>query len=365
MKKRVKRVGLKPWCCVRLLAKKVRDFQWLLGAPAWHKLELGMPLRQGSYQTVPLLSIQPEDALPFSVFVYFKGHYLAFRKPGDAFGVSHYNRFIYKRIIKLYIAGSDFPLYKKYLEDREAKDALEFHSKDPVEIRSRRVARNLNLAASKVFTNELTSLAEDVAEVLDSVRGAVDFVIEQPYVRAFEETLNESDTVMNHAVRTSMMATYLCYKLGFVNPKVLQHVAAAGLLHDIGKSHISLEEDLNLGDNAEQEQERMMQHPQKAYDLLKKLPLVPEEVLQIILEHHEFYDGSGYPRGLARRKINGLSRVFSIANTFENIASSMQGSQEERYRMAAEVMQEQMAYKFDKSFLSRALRILVGGAAGK
>ena len=43
----------------------------------------------------------------------------------------------------------------------------------------------------------------------------------------------------------------------------------------------------------------------------------------------------------------------------------MQGSQEERYRMAAEVMQEQMAYKFDKSFLSRALRILVGGAAGK
>ncbi len=61
----------------------------------------------------------------------------------------------------------------------------------------------------------------------------------------------------------------------------------------------------------------MKMHPNFGYDMMSKSGLFPEAVLNIILHHHEFIDGSGYPDGLKDKKIPLPTQIVSLANDFD------------------------------------------------
>ena len=95
----------------------------------------------------------------------------------------------------------------------------------------------------------------------------------------------------------------------------------AALLHDIGKIGIS---DFILGKQCslnEEERRVIQNHPQKGYEILKPLKQF-EPILPAILHHHEHYDGSGYPAGLAGEEIPLLARIISVADTYDAILAT-------------------------------------------
>ena len=79
-------------------------------------------------------------------------------------------------------------------------------------------------------------------------------------------------------------------------------LAMAGYLHDLGKAMMPMEVLNKPSGLDEHEWEEARKHPVHAYELLRDTPGVPEKVVRAIYEHHERNDGSGYPRGLVRRK---------------------------------------------------------------
>ncbi len=118
-----------------------------------------------------------------------------------------------------------------------------------------------------------------------------------------------------HCLLTTGVAAAFARSLGFA--AVDQHrVALAGLLHDLGKARIAIEilekpAPLDAG-----EEELMRQHPQLGFEILRGVESADPRMVEVVIQHHERLDGSGYPYGLRGPAISDLSRVVTVADVF-------------------------------------------------
>ncbi|NLZ83253.1 MAG: HD-GYP domain-containing protein [Clostridiales bacterium] len=102
----------------------------------------------------------------------------------------------------------------------------------------------------------------------------------------------------------------------------LVNLVTTGLLHDIGKAKIK-DSLLNKPDALTFEEiEKIRSHPVIGYKILESVNIFNSEVLQGVLFHHERMDGSGYPLGINEGKINIISRIIAIADTFDAITAT-------------------------------------------
>ncbi len=312
------------------------------------------------FTAVSLFTIPPDEPLPFAISVYYRGQVVLYRKSGQAFDVGRYNRFIYKRISKLYIADADLNAYKDFVRQRQTIDEQRFNDpKLSVEQKvTNKTIRSLDLTTKELFAGSDEDMGANVAKVVGVAKDTVQRICERPYLRIFD-AIPTSSSVISHSMRVSLMATYLGYQLGFVNPLALENLAAAGMLHDIGKTRLSMSgsDDIELTEEQEKEIERT--HSLLSVEALKKFPLVPEEVVHIITEHHERRDGTGFPSQMRGRQMHGLTKVFVIANTFDNLVTEFPGDRETKCRLAAEKMEKEMRSWFEPMLLPKAMKLLV------
>ena len=152
-------------------------------------------------------------------------------------------------------------------------------------------------------TEELQGLLRDVITTLTATLDARD-----PY------TKNHSDRVSRYAY---LLATYLGW------PALeAENVLRAGLLHDVGKIGVP-ESILNKPGPLTAEEYAIMQtHARASYEILQGIPYYLKlGIVEVVLEHHERWDGKGYPLGLAGEKILPGARVLAIADAFDAMTS--------------------------------------------
>ncbi|HEN21167.1 MAG TPA: HD domain-containing protein, partial [Desulfobacteraceae bacterium] len=94
----------------------------------------------------------------------------------------------------------------------------------------------------------------------------------------------------------------------------------AGNIHDIGKMSVPAEILVKPGRLSEIEMELMKAHPRTGYDILKVVDL-PATTAEIVLQHHERLDGSGYPQGLKGEEILLEAQIMAVADVVEAMAS--------------------------------------------
>ncbi|WP_304241789.1 HD-GYP domain-containing protein [Gracilinema caldarium] len=118
------------------------------------------------------------------------------------------------------------------------------------------------------------------------------------------------------SVNTAILSTLIAMELRMPNHKILQ-VTTGALLHDIGMLKLPKDIVEKKGGLSETELSRIQAHPLYAYKMICKELLYPEEVGVIALQHHERWDGEGYPRRLAGEAIDLGARIVSVADAFE------------------------------------------------
>jgi len=130
------------------------------------------------------------------------------------------------------------------------------------------------------------------------------------------------DTVRTHHSRTyqhCLLVTGLAVAFGQkigASRADKQRLSFAGMLHDIGKARIPLailEKPSRLDEG---ELLTMRKHPQFGFDALGTVPGLPTDMLDMVVHHHEYLDGSGYPHGLHASEISDLVRMITIADVF-------------------------------------------------
>jgi len=121
-------------------------------------------------------------------------------------------------------------------------------------------------------------------------------------------------------VNTAILSALIAMELKMPNHKVLQVVTGA-LLHDVGMLRMPKEIVEKKGGLSDAELQRIQAHTLYTYKIVNKELLYPEEVGLIALQHHERWDGEGYPRRLSGTTIDIGARIVSVADAFEAMVS--------------------------------------------
>jgi len=144
-------------------------------------------------------------------------------------------------------------------------------------------------------------------------------------------------------VNSAILSALIALEMKMPNHKILQVVTGA-LLHDVGMLRMPKEIVEKRGGLSESELQRIQSHTLYAYKIVNKELLYPEEVGLIVLQHHERWDGEGYPRRLSGTAIDIGARIVSVADAFEAMVSK------KPYRNSM------MGYQAMKNLLSDNLR---------
>jgi putative two-component system response regulator len=118
-----------------------------------------------------------------------------------------------------------------------------------------------------------------------------------------------------HQQRVAQLACAIAEKMGLA-PKTIEGIRIAGILHDVGKIRIPVSILSRSGRLLDAELEMLKIHPQVSFDILKNIPF-PWPVAQIVLQHHERLDGSGYPQGLNAEEILLEAKILAVADVTE------------------------------------------------
>jgi putative nucleotidyltransferase with HDIG domain len=138
-------------------------------------------------------------------------------------------------------------------------------------------------------------------------------------------------------------------------PKQLKSLTMGAWLHDIGKLAIPDAILLKPGPLTQEERRIMQDHVEIGFNLIERIPFLAEAA-EIVLTHHERWDGSGYPRGLRGDEIPLNSRIFAVADTVDAMTSdrpyrsalSFQDARNEIERKAGILYDSQVAHIFLK-----------------
>jgi putative nucleotidyltransferase with HDIG domain len=122
-----------------------------------------------------------------------------------------------------------------------------------------------------------------------------------------------------HQIKAANLACAIAKDLDLPGES-LEALRIAGTLHDIGKMHIPAQILNKPGQLTETERELIKAHVEDGYEILKSIPF-ETPISNIILQHHERIDGSGYPRGLKGDAIIKEARILGVADVVEAMAS--------------------------------------------
>lgn len=187
--------------------------------------------------------------------------------------------------------------------------------------RARQALDAVSSFAERLVEDLQAGRALDQEAVEDAVRPMVESVLRSGDALFWVEALRRRDSyTYQHAVGCSTLAAAFGRHMGFAGEAIVS-LAAGGLLMDVGKSQLPeelLERDGPLNDG---EWELARQHVQEGMAILDHAGVVDPEVRDMVLTHHERFDGTGYPNGLAGTAIPLSGRMAAIIDTYHAMST--------------------------------------------
>lgn len=154
------------------------------------------------------------------------------------------------------------------------------------------------------LTHALSELEHSYDYTLEALGGALD--------------LKDKETE-GHCQRVTAFTIAIAKGMGIARAE-LQHIARGAFLHDIGKMGVPDWILRKPGPLTEEEREVVRKHCDIGYEMLRRIPFLKDPA-EIVLSHQEYYDGSGYPRGLRAEQIPLGARIFAVADTLDAMIS--------------------------------------------
>jgi response regulator RpfG family c-di-GMP phosphodiesterase len=209
-------------------------------------------------------------------------------------------------------------------------------------------------------------LAEDLGLWLERKRAEEE--LRQSYTklqRALEGTVNvlvsaieiRDPYTAGHQRGVTQLACAIASEMG-LSEEQIEGIRMAGLIHDLGKINVPAEILSKPTQLTELEYGLIKMHPQIGHDVLKTIDF-PWPVAQIVLQHHERIDGSGYPAGLSGKDILLEARILGVADVVEAMASHRPYRPSHGIDKALEEMSQNKGVLYDPDVVDACLKLFV------
>jgi putative nucleotidyltransferase with HDIG domain len=185
----------------------------------------------------------------------------------------------------------------------------------------------------------------------------------QQVERSYENTLQalgaaidlRDSATAGHSQRVCRYSIEIARSMGWSRTQ-LAVLARGAYLHDIGKLGVPDGILLKPGPLTPDERKLMQRHSKVGFDLVKDIAFLADAA-EIVLAHHERYDGSGYPHGLKADEILLSARVFAVADTLDAITSDRPYRRASSYETAREAIRVEAGRLFDPEVVRVFLEI--------
>jgi putative nucleotidyltransferase with HDIG domain len=211
------------------------------------------------------------------------------------------------------------------------------------------------VVAKQRYENHLEELVEqrtvELDKALNSLEGAY-----RSTLKALTAALETRDSETHgHSERVVTYSLRLGREYG-LSSEEMKSLEFGSLLHDIGKIGVPdsiLRKPAKL---TEEEWVRMREHPMHGQQILRGIEFL-EGASRVVAQHHEKWDGTGYPLGLRREEIDICARIFSVADAFDAITSDRVYRRGKPYEAAAQELDDWAGRQFDPKIVEAFHRV--------
>lgn len=280
--------------------------------------------------------------------------YLLYCKGSTFFEDERKESFIKKNINKIHVAKNGRAQYLRYIETN-----LEHVLRDEITALHEKVK-----IAYDVATNIVTDMSKDTdtATFIERSRDwtilTIDLIMKDREARSyFTKLLSYDDNILKYPVNVAILGLLFGYYMA-IPANGLLALGIGLLLQDIGKTALDGYLVNSSGKLTKEEMEQMRKHPDMGFIILSKSGSLPIEACLIAKQHHEQFNGNGYPEGLKGVDIHGYSRVARIIGEFVQQMSRIEKNNEKPVFQALQRMVKEMEGHFDKEILKKFISFM-------
>lgn len=267
-----------------------------------------------TYFQIRITSITPDIPIPYDLYLYVNDSAILFRRQGDLLSSDRIGRLLQK--------GGEMFLVPK--EHRQIYlDSLYNIVRDPsssMEDKGKFLKESAYVHVNDLFTKkDVASVVTDAGALIDEM---VKFVTTDLDAVTRLMGLSRHDYyTYNHCVDVAVYSIVLARRILGEDKEMLIRAGLGGLLHDIGKRDVRWELINKNSPLTPGEWDEIRAHPEHGKKLLTGVPGIPDESKCVVHQHHENFDGTGYPQKLRADEISPLARVVTIADVFDALTT--------------------------------------------
>ncbi len=192
---------------------------------------------------------------------------------------------------------------------------------------------------------------EVVAEMVDTLLAEKDVLLHLMSAKSGDENS------YYHALNVTMLSLMLAREAG-LDAEEMRVLGMGTLLHDMGKERVPSQILLKKTPWTAAERAFYQQHVVYGLEMAAKLPAIPPGALEVIGQHHEFLDGSGFPGKLPANRIGRFGRIVSIANAYDGYCNRNNPAEAMTPAEALRRMFKNEREKYDPELLQHFIRCL-------
>lgn len=308
------------------------------------------------FVSYPITALYPSSPLPGDIYLFVGGRFVKLYHQNDEISVAKYDSLIIKKVQFLFILRNDMDAYKLWSQQHKAKN-FSITSSD-LKSGEEQVPAIISEIRDEYLTF-LTSATEDmeVRVILEQTKKLAQTILTRRSVAdLLSKMMSIGQTFVDHSTNVANISIYIGASLGYTHQVILENLFLGGLFHDYGKVKI----DAALRDHPESEEYRqaLLSHPSIGKAALHDETRLGDEVLDIVAQHHEKYDGTGYPLGLKGGRIYELTKIVSIANFFDHQMMEHKGDLRERQVAALDNLATNDDGSFDPKILTKVIKCM-------
>ncbi len=279
--------------------------------------------------------------------------YVLYCKGEAVFENDKREKLIEENISRLFIKKEDQRKYYEYLESNF--QYIISDTRIPIDERTQIVHDAATNLVKDLF---IDPRSENIDRTKTFAYNMVDYILREGNAAhsLLKIAVHEYDTY-THSVSVAAIGTLFAKDLG-LKGNDLKHFCTGILLHDIGKTKISTDIINKKGKLTKEEFAKIREHPEIGVEILKESGIDFKDEYIITLQHHENYDGSGYPHGLKKEEILTCGKIARLIDVYEALTANRPYAEATRPFAALVEMKKNMPNCFDEELFKKFIRFL-------